>query len=61
MPVLIIRLLIRELDKLHLEGLAFEVEEKSVNAISSIKVTISSESSPGTSHPAEHLTDPGTE
>lgn len=37
------QILIRELDKLHLEGLAFEVEEKSVNAISSIKVTISSD------------------
>jgi uncharacterized protein (TIGR00299 family) protein len=37
------QILIRELDKLHLEGLTFEVEEKSVNAISSIKVTISSD------------------
>lgn len=36
------QLLSRELDKLHLDDLRFEVEEKSVNAISSIKVTISS-------------------
>jgi len=37
------QLLIDELDKLHLDALQFEVEEKSVNAISSIKVTISSD------------------
>jgi uncharacterized protein (TIGR00299 family) protein len=33
----------RELAKLHLEGLEFRVEEKSVNAINSIKVHISSQ------------------
>jgi hypothetical protein len=36
------QLLKDELDKLHLDDLRFEVEDKSVNAISGIKVTISS-------------------
>ena len=37
------QLLIKELDKLHLDGLEVLIEEKIVNAISGIKVTISSE------------------
>ena len=37
------QLLTKELAKLHLDGLEFLVEEKSVNAISGIKVTISSD------------------
>lgn len=36
------QLLTDELDKLHLDDLQFDIEEKSVNAISTIKVTISS-------------------
>lgn len=37
------QLLTNELTKLHLDGLKFLVEEKNVNAISSLKVTISSD------------------
>jgi len=37
------KVLTNELAKLHLDGLEFQVEEKSVNAISSLKVTISSD------------------
>ncbi len=36
-------LLLEALGKLHLDGLEFQIEEKSVNAISGIKVTISSD------------------
>ena len=37
------KILTEELAKLHLEGLEFRVEEKSVNAISGVKITISSD------------------